>query len=48
MHQSEDVGSKDAYYIIDMAAGIHFEKFTTLKVICTNQMMLAEKMPIIS
>ena len=30
MHQSGDVGLKDAYYTLDMAAGFHFEKFPTL------------------
>ena len=29
MHQSDDVGWKDGY-IIDMAAGFDFEKFSTL------------------
>ena len=30
MHQSDDVGWKDGYYIVDMAAGFDFEKISTL------------------
>ena len=30
MHQSDNVGLKDAHYIIDMAAGFHFEKISTV------------------